>query len=410
MNSRSRVWTGGSRLSEEEVDVLIVGAGLGGLACSLLLAQAGVRVLIVEKADAVGGRARLIRKDGFVFDRGPTFFHYPEVAEEIFGALGLDAHESLGLLPLDPGYRLIFGQGGYLDATTDIDRMEAQIESLAGPEEAKGFRRYLADNRRKLALSKDCLNTPWKGPADLFSKRALRISRVLRPWKTVASDLARFFKDERLQLATSFQTKYLGMSPFQAPSLFTFLAFLEYEFGIFHPRGGLGSITETMAKIGREKGVRIRLSESVESLCFEGKRVVGVRTNRGGYSCDRVVMNADFATGIRKLVPNRLRKKWSDEKIETKRYSCSTFMLYLGIDRVYDTPHHQIYASAHYHRNLNDIMGQHGATGHLGRSVYLRSERLCHRPLFGPGWVFDSLCSGSRTSCKRFGRLDLDSR
>ena len=203
---------------------IIIGAGPGGLVCSMLLAKAGVKVLVLEKSSVVGGRTRLVSKDGFTFDRGPTFFHYPEISEEIFSALGKDVHKELELIRLEPNYRLIFGQGGQIDATSDIEMMTSQIEELSGPEDANGFRRYMEDNRRKLRLSKKCLNTPWKGASDLISRRALRVSRVLRPWRSVSSDLSKLFKDDRLQLATSFQTKYLGMSPFPAPSLFTFLA------------------------------------------------------------------------------------------------------------------------------------------------------------------------------------------
>ena len=145
------------------------------------------------------------------------------------------------------------------------------------------------------------------------------------------------------------------MSPFHAPSLFTFLSYLEYEFGIFHPRGGVGSITPKMATIAENLGVEIRVSEPVDEILFEGKRAVGVRTEKGIYSADKIVMNADFASGMTGLVPNNLRKRWSDKKIAEKSYSCSTFMLYLGIDRTYDTPHHQIYASADYEGNLRDI-------------------------------------------------------
>ena len=337
-------------------DVIIVGAGPGGLACSLLLSKAGVKVLMLEKSDAVGGRTRLVKKDGFTFDRGPTFFHYPEIAEEIFQAIGLDAHEELGLIPLDPNYRLIFGQGGHIDAISDIERMVEQIESLVGPEEADGFRRYIDDNKRKLNLSKKCLNTPWKGPLDLVSKRAFRVSKILRPWRTVSSDLSKSFKDNRMQLAMSFQTKYLGMSPFQAPSLFTILSYLEYEYGIFHPKGGVGSITQKMASIAESMGVEIHLSEPVDEILFDGKKAVGVSTRKSNYHASRVVMNADFATGMKDLVPNKLRRKWSDQKIESKSYSCSTYMLYLGINRNYETPHHQIYASTDYERNLEDIL------------------------------------------------------
>ena len=190
-------------------DVVIVGAGPGGLSCAMLLAKAGVKVTILEKTDRVGGRTKVFEKDGYKFDNGPTFFHYPEIAEEIFDALGLDAHDELGLIPLDPNYRLVFGAGGSLNASTDLDDMTSQIKDLCGEDNATGFRKYIEDNRVKMNLSKNCLNAPWRGPTDLLNKRALRVARVLRPWRSVATDLAKLFPDERMQLAMSFQTKYL---------------------------------------------------------------------------------------------------------------------------------------------------------------------------------------------------------
>ena len=336
-------------------DVVVVGAGPGGLACSMLLAKAGINVTILEKSDDVGGRTRVFEKDGFKYDNGPTFYHYPEIAEEIFEALGLDARDELGLIELNPNYRLVFGAGGSINASTDLEDMVSQIGELCGEDNANGFRRYIEDNRTKLTLSKNCLNSPWRGPTDLISRRALRVAKVLRPWRSVSSDLSKMFTDERMQLAMSFQTKYLGMSPFQAPSLFTILAYLEYEHGVFHVEGGLGTITQKMANIARELGVKIILNETVNEFVFEGKKVIGARTDNGTYTADKFVMNADFATGMKGLIPDKLRKKWSNKKLDQKSYSCSTYMLYLGIDKLYDTPHHQIYAAKDYQKNLKEV-------------------------------------------------------
>lgn len=336
-------------------DVVVVGAGPGGLACSMLLAKAGVNVTILEKSDGVGGRTRVFEKDGFKYDNGPTFFHYPEIAEEIFEALGLDAREELGLIELDPNYRLVFGAGGSIDASTDLEHMVSQIRELCGEDNANGFRKYIEDNRTKLDLSKNCLNSPWRGPTDLLSRRAMRVAKVLRPWRSVSSDLSKVFSDERMQLAMSFQTKYLGMSPFQAPSLFTILAYLEYEHGVFHAEGGLGTITQKMGEIARDLGVDIRLNEPVNDFVFEGKKVVGAITENGTYTADKFVMNVDFATGMKGLIPDKLRKKWSNKKLDEKSYSCSTYMLYLGLDKLYDTPHHQIYAAKDYQKNLKEV-------------------------------------------------------
>ena len=343
--------------------VAIIGAGPGGLASALLLAKSGVDVTVFERSSAVGGRNKVFDRDGFKFDLGPTFFHYPEVIEDIFKAIGMDAHEELNLHKLDLNYRLIFGQGGQLDCTSDLDEMTERIRALSGDHNANAFRRYVADNRVKLHKSKACLQEPWYGPTDLLSKRAMRVAGVLRPQRSVAGDLMKLFDDDRLMLAMSFQTKYLGMSPFNCPSLFTMLAFLEYEYGIFHPIGGLGSVSERMASIAKDLGVTFRMNEAVESVIMDGKTIKGVRTQQGEFFADKVVMNADFAQGMTQLFPDNVRKKWSNKKLDGKKYSCSTFMIYLGIDKTYeDLPHHQIYASANYQKNLEDIEKNHKLT------------------------------------------------
>ena len=133
------------------------------------------------------------------------------------------------------------------------------------------------------------------------------------------------------------------------------LAFLEYEHGIFHAKGGLGSITVKMAEIAEEMGVDIRLSNEVDELIFEGKTVKGVRIGEEVLFADKVVVNADFAHAMTTMVPDSKRRKWSDKKLAKKSYSCSTFMLYLGVDKLYDLPHHQIYASKNYENSLKDI-------------------------------------------------------
>lgn len=344
-------------------NVAIIGAGPGGLASALLLAKSGVDVTVFERSSAVGGRNKVFERDGFKFDLGPTFFHYPEVIEDIFKAIGMDAHEELRLHRLEMNYRLIFGQGGQLDCTSDLDEMTERIRGLSGDSNANAFRRYVDDNRLKLAKSKACLQEPWYGPTDLLSKRAMRVAGVLRPQRSVAGDLMKLFDDDRLMLAMSFQTKYLGMSPFNCPSLFTMLAFLEYEYGIFHPIGGLGSVSERMASIAKDLGVTFKMNEAVESVIMDGKTIKGVRTANGEFMADKVVMNADFANGMTQLFPDKVRKKWSNKKIDKKKYSCSTFMLYLGIDKTYEElPHHQIYASSNYEKNLEDIEKNHKLT------------------------------------------------
>jgi phytoene desaturase len=338
---------------------LIVGAGPGGLATALLLARAGVAVTVLERRDRVGGRTSALEGDGFRFDLGPTFFLYPRVLREIFAAVGRDLGREVPMVRLDPQYHLVFGAGGELRCTPDVARMEGQIAGLC-PEDARHFRRFLDDNRVKLARFRPCLERPFLGLRDVLCWSMLRLLPLLRPWRSLDGELGRYFRDPRVRLAFSFQSKYLGMSPFNCPSLFSILSFLEYEHGVFHPIGGCSAVTAAMARIARDLGADIRLNEPVEALLFEGRRAVGVRTAAGEYRADAVVLNADFAQAMTRLVPDSLRRRWTDRKLAAKRYSCSTFMLYLGLEGACDgLAHHTIYMAADYAGNLADIETRH---------------------------------------------------
>lgn len=339
--------------------VLVIGAGPGGLAVALLLAAAGARVKVLERQTQVGGRTSTLVADGFRFDRGPTFFLYPRVLEDIFKAVGHDLHAAVDLVRLDPQYRLVFGGGGELLATPDVARMEQEVARFA-PADARNLRRFLADNATKLERFRPCLESPFLGWSDVVSRRMCGLLPMLRPWLSLDGELRRYFRDPRVRLAFSFQSKYLGMSPFRCPGLFSILSYLEYGHGVYHPIGGCGAVSEAMADLASDLGVEIRLGEDVEEIIFRGRRAVGVRTKNGVYRGDALVINADFARAMERLVPDVLRRRWTDRKLARKRYSCSTFMLYLGLEgHVERLAHHTIYLARDYVRNLRDIETDH---------------------------------------------------
>jgi phytoene desaturase len=332
----------------------VIGAGPGGLGAAMLASAAGMRVTILETRDRVGGRTSTLEHDGFRFDLGPTFFLYPESLRSLFRMCGLSLDEAVELQRVDPHYRLVFGNGTSLDVTPDPDEMVRRIARFA-PGDAGSFKRFLADNRRKLNRAAPILQRPFSGLRDVMRIPISDLFTVMRPWASVDSDLRRYFDDPRVRLAFSFQSKYLGMSPFKCPSLFTILSFMEYEYGIHHPRGGCGALSQTMADLAVDMGADLRLATTVTGLDFEGRRVTAVQAGGERFDCDSVVMNADFAHAMRRLVPDRLRRRWSDRRLDRKKYSCSTFMLYLGLDGEVDLPHHSIHLADDYRRNLADI-------------------------------------------------------
>ena len=343
--------------------VNIIGAGPGGLAAAMLLAHAGLRVRVIERQATPGGRTSTIETgEGFRFDLGPTFFLYPRVLAEIFQACGRRLEDEVEMVRLDPQYRITFGGGGELLATPDVERMEKAVTALS-PADAGSFTRFMEANRRKFERFAPFLQQPFESWLDLASPDLVRLMPMLKPWKSLDAELGTFFSDERVRLAFTFQSKYLGMSPFRCPSLFSILSFLEYEHGVYHPIGGCGEVSRVMARIASEMGVEIHYEEPVTKLRFEKRRVIGADTTEGSYDADATVMNADFARCMTRLVPDNLRRRWNDRSIASKRYSCSTFMLYLGIEGRYDdVPHHTIYLSENYRENLADIEKRHVLT------------------------------------------------
>ena len=283
--------------------VVVVGAGPGGLASAMLLRAAGLEVTVLERADRVGGRTASFTQDGFTFDYGPTFYLYPQVLREIFGACGYDLDAEVDLRRLDPMYRLQFDDGRTFDATADIDRLTAEAARLS-PEDAPNVRRYLETNAAKFDSFVPILQRPFLGLGDLLRRDMWRALPNLRPWSSVDTDLKRWFKDRDLRLAFSFQSKYLGMSPFKCPSLFTIIA---------HSSTATACSTRSAAATRSPApwpGSRPDGRGHPPVGAGRGDRLRGpprdLRPHAAGtIPADAIVVNGDFATTIAEAHPRR---------------------------------------------------------------------------------------------------------
>lgn len=339
--------------------VIVVGAGPGGLTSAALLAKAGLRVTVLERLPHPGGRTSNFTVNGFRFDLGPTFFHYPQVLQSILKSIGYDLWHELDLIRLDPHYRLVFGSGGEILATGNARAMQTAIARISAKDAAQ-LPRFLLDNREKLRRFRPFLENSFDSWRDALRLKLPGLLPVLKPWRSLDSELGAYFSDQRVRLAFSFQSKYLGMSPFECPSLFTILSFLEYEYGVYHPVGGCGAVTSALSRICQREGVTIRLNEPVEQILLKNGKATGVRSSHGEYKADAIVINADFARAMSRLLPNDARRRWKDNKLAKKKLSCSAFMLYLGLRGRYDRiSHHTLYISKDYEANMRDIGARH---------------------------------------------------
>jgi len=364
------------------VNINIVGAGPGGLTAAMLLARRGFKVRLFEKANRVGGRNAAIIRNGYKFDVGPTFLMMKFILDEVFKEAGRNIDDYLELVRLEPMYRLQFNDVR-LEPTTQREAMLQQIDQ-AFPGNRDGYDRFMANEKRRFELMYPCLQKDYLTFKQYFSKDFIKAAPNLSIGRSLIGVLGDYFKDEKLKLSFTFQSKYLGMSAWDCPGAFAILPYVEHAFGIYHSIGGLSEISDAMARVCREQGVEIHLNTPVKQLVIENKKVRGVELNNGEQVlADETVLNADFGYAMKNLVPPNILKKYSPEKVDSRKYSCSTFMLHLGLDKIYDLPHHTIFFAEDYKGNIQDIFENKVLSKDL--SFYVRNASVTDTTLAPAG-------------------------
>ncbi|CAN7467219.1 phytoene desaturase family protein [Rossellomorea sp. LjRoot5] len=363
--------------------IIVIGAGPGGLAAAMLLASKGYKVEIYEKQSFVGGRNGSVTMEGYTFDIGPTFLSMPEIAEELFETSGRNLHDYVDLRELSMMYELIF-KDKKVKMYKDPERLSREIERHY-PGNAEGYSRFMNDTRKKMERLKPILQSPMDRYYQYISWKVLRALPQLSLGKSLYSVLSDYFTEHELRLAFTFQSKYLGMSPWECPGAFSILSFMEHEYGVFHPIGGLNQLSKAMARVVKEHGGSIHLGQGVKKLWIEdGNDVKGIITEDGErIEADEVIINGDFAHVMTNLVEDGTLKKYSKEKLKKKKYSCSTFMVYLGLDKQFDLPHHSIVFAEDYRRNVEEITKTF--TLSADPSIYIQNASVTDPTLAPPG-------------------------
>jgi phytoene desaturase len=344
-------------------NVGIIGAGPGGLATGVLLKHQGFDVDIFEIQNQVGGRNAKISMGDYHFDVGPTFFLMPQVLEEIFHTVGKPVSEYIDLRQIEPLYRLDFGEGAELRPSSDFEKTKKDISKLSA-HDAANLEKFFELQEKKFRHIGPLLQKPLMSLKDAASIGMNMLSAFPYLLKgSVYDELAEHFEDDRVRLAFTFQSKYLGMSPFQCPSLFSILSHIEHSFGVWHPIGGCNQISKGLAKLFVEMGGNLHLEHRIVNCNVDQRKITDLEIeNKDGIKkkeFDYVVMNADFAHGMKNLFKKDVRRKYTDEKISKMKFSCSTFMIYAGLDTVLPLDHHGIYFSKNYKKNLQQITETH---------------------------------------------------
>jgi phytoene desaturase len=339
--------------------VVVIGAGLAGLAAALRLRGAGREVTVVERAPGPGGRAGRVVCDGYALDTGPSVFTAPEIVADTLAAVGEKLEERLTLLPLETTYRAQFADGSHLDVHADPDAFAAEVAALCGPAEADALRRYLADLAELYRLQLGTfIDRNLDSPLDLLGSELVALARR-GGFGRLSRHVARFFADDRLRRLFSFQALYAGVSPFRAIAAYAVIAQLDIGAGVWHPVGGIAAVPNALAAAAADAGVTFRYDATVEELETTGRRVSAVRLAGGErLPADAVVVTTDQP---HTLVPGLRGPR-------RPVYSPSCVALHLGV-------RHELPGQAHHTISFGDAW----------RGVFDELTRQGRLPGGGPG-------------------------
>jgi phytoene desaturase len=274
--------------------IVVVGAGLAGLATALRLRGAGREVTVVERAAGPGGRAGRVDRGGYALDTGPSVFTAPEILADTLASVGEKPENRLTLVPLETTYRARYGDGSHLDVHADPDAFAAEVAALCGPAEADALRRYLGDLAElyRLQLS-TFIDRNLDSPLDLLGPELVALARR-GGFGRLARHVGTYFADDRLRRLFSFQALYAGVSPFRAIAAYAVIAQLDIGAGVWHPMGGMAAVPAAMAAAATDAGVTVRYGATVQELETSGRRVVAVRLTDGDrLPADAVVVTTD---------------------------------------------------------------------------------------------------------------------
>lgn len=336
---------------------LVIGAGIGGIATAARLAKNGYDVTVLEKESTPGGRCNQIIRDGHRFDIGPTLFLMPEVWEETFAALGEKMSDHLQLKRIDPTYKVHFDDGLQLALTSNIGDMQTQLEKV-DKTAFTGFLNYIAEGSKhyKMSLEK-FVGRNFYNIFEYFSLANLPLLFKLKALKKHYANTSRFFNDDRLKAAFTFQNMYLGLSPYDAPATYSLLQYTELAEGVWYPIGGMYAGIQALVKIAEKLGVKFIYDAPVKKLEVKSGKVKSAELEDGRvFTADIFIGNADLPYIYKELLPKNNEAK----KLDKKLYTCSTIMFYWGVDKEYSQiGHHNVFLGGDYKASFDQIFKDH---------------------------------------------------
>ncbi|MBW0460951.1 hypothetical protein O181_000666 [Austropuccinia psidii MF-1] len=341
--------------------VIIIGAGVGGLATAARLAKAGLDVTVLEKNQFSGGRCSLIEKDGFRFDRGPSFYLMPEIFEDLFDDLGESVESWYQLKRCDPNYIVHFDDKEKFILTSNMPKLKSEIERFEGKDGWARFLKFMSESQTHYELSiKEVLLNNFPSFSSILKLRLVSAAFKLHVFDKLHRRASNYFWTERLRRAFTFSSMYLGMSPYYAPATYNLLQYTELAQGIWYPVGGFHALPRSLESITKKNGGRVLYSTSVKRILISQDKpssAYGVELENGEQiQADVVISNADLIWTYTNLLPQTSYSK----SLEKSSLTCSSISFYWAMKRkIPSLVTHQVYLAKEYKESFDIIFDGH---------------------------------------------------
>ncbi|WP_400077875.1 phytoene desaturase family protein [Winogradskyella sp. R77965] len=331
--------------------ISIIGSGFSALSASCYLAQAGYEVSIFEKNDTVGGRARQIKKDGFTFDIGPSWYWMPDIFDKFFNDFGKNTSDYYQLDKLSPAYKIFFSD----EVITIGDHMDQICEEFERIEagSSKPLRKFIAraQEHYDIAINKVVLK-PGISPFELVTKET--VTRVDRFFKTISSEVRKNFKNPKLISTLEFPVLFLGAKPNQTPSFYSFMNFADFGLGTWHPKGGMYEIIKAMKSLAASLGVSINTNSNVEKINVENGSVTGISVNGEVLQSDIVLSGADYHHSETLL--DKTYRQYSESYWDKRTFAPSSLLFYVGFNKTLkNVEHHNLFFDTDFEMHAEEI-------------------------------------------------------
>lgn len=332
----------------------VIGSGFSSLSAACHLAKAGNEVIVLEKNNSPGGRARQLVDSGFVFDMGPSWYWMPDVFEHFFAQFDKKPSDYYELIRLDPSYRVKF-KDDYLDLPANMAELEALFESIEKGS-SSALKKFLSQAKYKYEVGiNDLVYKPSRSLTEFIDPRLLSGLLKMDVFTSMSKHIRKFFKNEKLIQLLEFPVLFLGATPENTPALYSLMNYADMSLGTWYPKGGMYEVVKGMVSLAESLGVVFHYENEVTEFVFKQNNIKSIITSNSEFEVDVVVGGADYHHLEQQIIPAEYRN-YSEKYWQSRTMAPSSLLFYIGVDKVLPNMlHHVLFFDEDFTQHAHEI-------------------------------------------------------